>query len=157
MEEKGLTRSAAKCRPRATPSDPTNENIIKMIKESNAKTVIPISPHPPEPDPASLIKLAVDLCSGGCAGGWIGDRRVYVHLTGLPEDARTWISSGDGKRVASPINQGLSSAVFKLKGRGQGQYVINVLPSADTQAFELGIEIQLVAAQQELGAPDIRR
>ena len=47
--------------------------------------------------------------------------------------------------------------MFKLKGRGQGQYVINVLPSADTQAFELGIEIQLVAAQQELGAPDIRR
>jgi Zn-dependent metalloprotease len=140
-----------------TPNDPTNEKIIKMIKESNTKTVIPISPRPPEPDPASLVKLAVDLCSGGCASGWIGDRRVDIHLTGLPEDARTWISSGDGKRVASPINQGSSSAVFNLKGRGQGEYVINVLPSAYTQTFELGIEIQLVAAQPQLGAPDIRR
>jgi hypothetical protein len=106
------------------------------------KRDIRIGPNPP--DPTGLIKLLVDFCSGGCTDGWLGDGRVILQLTGLPQGARAWIASGDGKRVAQPKDQGLTTAVFDFTGRGQGEYAINILPAVQTEPFVLGIEAHYV-------------
>jgi Zn-dependent metalloprotease len=125
-----------------TPNDPTNDSILKLNVLTRMKRDIRIGPNPP--DPTGLIKLLVDFCSGGCTDGWLGDGRVILQLTGLPQGARAWISSGDGKRVAQPKDQGLTTAVFDFTGKGQGEYAINILPAVQTEPFVLGIEAHYV-------------
>jgi hypothetical protein len=127
------------------PNDPSNEYALTLDKESLTKIVVQIPPDPP--DPTGLITLPVNLCTAGCEGGWLGDRRVHVQLTGLPDRSETWISQEDGRRVASPIDQGRSSAEFQWRGRGQGEYVIHVRRGS-SEAFELGVTLQLLGLEQ---------
>jgi len=130
-----------------TPNDPTNDSIVHLNQQTRTKIDVKLGPNPP--DPTRLVKLLVDLCAGGCVDGWVGDRRVHVHLTGLGDNVETWISMADGTRVASPIDRSNATAVFDFQGRGQGEYVINVAGER-TQTAALGVAIQLRGKRQTL-------